>query len=87
VSFAVANVTGFIARAVEAAGGDVALALSLSSWAKPRGHPERSPGASSWGAQRRKDRCPSKAFTAVARQRSFRSLRSLRMTQTASRAV
>jgi len=30
-SFAVANVTGFIARAVEAAGGDVALALSLSS--------------------------------------------------------
>jgi len=27
----VANVTGFIARAVEAAGGDVALALSLSS--------------------------------------------------------
>jgi hypothetical protein len=31
VSFAVANVTGFIARAVEAAGGDVALALSLSS--------------------------------------------------------
>ena len=31
VSFAVANVTGFIARAVEAAGGDVVLALSLSS--------------------------------------------------------
>jgi subtilisin family serine protease len=31
VSFAVANVTGFLARAVEAAGGDPILALSLSS--------------------------------------------------------
>jgi len=36
VSFAVANVTGFLARAVEAAGGDPLAALSLFARAKPR---------------------------------------------------